>query len=486
MDTEIKLKGDKVINQIPSIKDKALRINLNDNIYGTFAEIGAGQETVRHFFRSGGSSGTIAKAMSAYDKDFSDSIYGIEEDGRYVTESRLKKMITMEGQLIEKRLSREKHPNKMFFSYANTVATIDFAKQFKGHGWVGIRYQIEPDEDYNEIILHIRFKETDARLQQETLGILGVNLIYGAYYKYNDPKRLLRYLYDHLDKDQLEIDTINFSGPRFADVDNRLMSLQLVKNGMTDAVMFDPNGKNILPAAILYKKNILALRGSFRPVTKVNMDMYKKSLEMFLQESKVEKENTLVVFEITLSNLRSDGEIDERDFMDRAELLCSLGQTVMISNFQEYYKVVEYFSNYTKARMGLAMGVNNLVDIFDEKYYRHLSGGILEAFGKLFFRDMKVFLYPMLDEDGTIINSENLKVHPRMKELYKFFKFNGKVTDITEYDRETLEVFSREVLKMINEGKPGWEPMLPAGIAEIIKEHYLFGYDPNKQLEAIN
>ena len=486
MDREIKLKGDKVIAQIPSIKDKALRINLNENIYGTFAEIGAGQETVRHFFRSGGSSGTIAKAMSAYDKDFSDAIYGIEHDGRYVTESRLKRMITMEGQLIEERLSREKHPHKMFFSYANTVATIDFAKQFKGHGWVGIRYQIEPDEDYNEIILHIRFKETDARLQQETLGILGVNLIYGAYYKYNDPKRLLRYLYDHLDKDQLEIDTINFSGPRFADVDNRLMSLQLVKNGMTDAVMFDPQGRNILPAAILYKKNILALRGSFRPVTKVNMDMYEKSLKMFLDENKVEKENTLVVFEITLSNLRSDGEIDERDFMDRAELLCSLGQTVMISNFQEYYKVVEYFANYTKARMGLAMGVNNLVDIFDEKYYRHLSGGILEAFGKLFFRDMKVFLYPMLDENGDITTSENLKVHPRMKELYKFFKFNGKVVDIDDFDPETLEVFSREVLKMINDSKTGWEPMLPPGIAQIIKEHSLFGYNTTKVLKENN
>ncbi|OCB76112.1 nicotinate-nucleotide adenylyltransferase [Flavobacterium crassostreae] len=486
MDTQIKLKGDKIITQIPSIKDKALRINLNENIYGTFAEIGAGQETVRHFFRAGGSSGTIAKAMSAYDKDFSDAIYGVEQDGRYVTESRLKKMLDSEGKLIEERLSREKHPNKMFFSYANTIATIDFAKQFKGHGWVGIRYQIEPDEDYNEIILHIRFKETDARLQQETLGVLGVNLIYGAFYKYNDPKRLLRYLYDHLDKDQLEIDTINFSGPRFAEVDNRLMSLQLVKNGMTDAVMFDPNGKNILPAAILYKKNILALRGSFRPVTKVNMDMYEKSLEMFIEENKVEKENTLVVFEITLSNLRSDGEIDERDFMDRAELLCSLGQTVMISNFQEYYKVVEYFSNYTKARMGLAMGVNNLVDIFDEKYYRHLSGGILEAFGKLFYRDMKVFLYPMSDENGQIINSNNLKVHPRMKELYKFFKFNGKVINIDNYDPETLEVFSREVLKMISNGKPGWEPMLPSGIAEIIKEHKLFGYNPDKIVQQLN
>jgi len=486
MDTEIKLKGDKVIEQIPSIKDKALRINLNENIYGTFAEIGAGQETVRHFFRAGGSSGTIAKAMSAYDKDFSDAIYGIEDDGRYVTESRLKKMLQYEGELIESRLKRDKHPSKMFFSYANTVATIDFAKQFKGHGWVGIRYQIEPDEDYNEIIIHIRFKETDVKLQQETLGVPGLNLIYVSYYKYNDPKRLLRYLYNHLDKDQLEIDTINFSGPRFADVDNRLMSLQLVKNGMTDAVMFNPDGKNILPAAILYKKNILALRGSFRPVTKVNMDMYEKSLKMFLEENKVEKKNTLVIFEITLSNLRSDGEIDERDFMDRAELLCSLGQTVMISNFQEYYKVVEYFSNYTKARMGLAMGVNNLIDIFDEKYYRHLSGGILEAFGKLFFRDMKVFLYPMLGEDGEIINSGNLKVHPRMKELYKFFKFNGKVVDIDDYDPTILEVFSREVLKMISEGQPGWETMLPSGIAEIIKKHQLFGYEPNKSLKGIN
>jgi len=474
--TEIELIGDRKVEQIPSIKDKALRINLNQSIYGTFAEIGAGQETVRHFFRAGASSGTIAKAMSAYDKDFSDAIYGIEEDGRYVTESRLKKMLTHETRLIEERLKREKHPDKIFFSYANTVATIDFAKQYKGHGWVGISFQVEPNEDYNEIILHIRFKETDAKLQQETLGILGVNLIYGAFYKHNDPKRLLRYLYDHLDKDQLEIDTINFSGPRFANVDNRLMSLQLVKNGMTDAVMFGADGNNILPAAVLYKKNILALRGSFRPVTKVNMNMYKKSYDMFIKENKVDKENTMVVFEITLSNLKSEGEIDERDFLDRAELLCSLGQTVMISNFQEYYKVVEYFSNYTKARMGLAMGVNNLVDIFDEKYYRHLSGGILEAFGKLFYRDLKVYLYPMKGENGVIINSENLKVHPRMKELYKFFKFNGKVVDITDFEEENLEIFSREVLKMIAQKQNGWEKMLPDGVAELIKSQHLFGY----------
>jgi hypothetical protein len=212
--------------------------------------------------------------------------------------------------------------------------------------------------------------------------------------------------------------------------------------------------------------------------------MYEESLKMFLNENKVDAENTLVIFEITLSNLRSDGEIDERDFMDRAELLCSLGQTVMISNFQEYYRVVEYFSKYTKAKMGLAMGVNNLVDIFDEKYYRHLSGGILESFGKLFYRDMKVYLYPMLNENREIINSENLRVHPRMKELYKFFKLNGKVEDITNYNPENLEVFSREVLKMITNSKPGWESMLPAGVSEIIKNQKLFGYKPEKKVDS--
>jgi len=477
----ITIMGDREFENVPSIKSKALRINLNENIYGTFAEIGAGQETVRNFFRAGGASGTIAKAMSAYDKDFSDAIYGVEDDKRYVTEARLKKMLSYEINLIEDRISRDKHPNKLFFSYANTVATIDFAKKYKGHGWIGIRYQVDPNEDYNEISLHIRFHENDARLQQNTLGILGVNLIYGAYYKYDNPKKLLRYLYDHIDKDQIEIDTINFSGPRFEKVDNRLMSLQLVKNNMTDAVMFAPDGNNILPARILYKKNILALRGSFRPVTNVNMDMYKKSLELFIQENKVEEENTEVIFEITLSNLRAEGEIDERDFMDRAELLCSLGQTVMISNFQEYYKVVEYFSRYTKERMGLAMGVNNLVDIFDEKYYRHLSGGILEAFGKLFFKDLKVYLYPLKDQEtGEIINSENLKVHPRMKELFKFFKYNGKVVDIEGYNPEILDVFSREILQMIHEGKSGWETMLPERTAVMIKEQNLFGYKEHK------
>ena len=477
----ITLKGDQKISSVPATKSKALRINLNSDIYGTFAEIGAGQETVRNFFRAGGASGTIAKAMSAYDKDFSDAIYGIEDDRRYVTELRLKRMLRHEVNLIEDRLNRSKHPNKIFFSYANTVATIDFSKKFKGHGWVGIRFQLDPLEDYNEIVLHLRFKEIDAKLQQETLGTLGVNLIYGAFYLNDNPKELLKSFYDNLHKDQIEIDMINFSGPRFMYVDNRLMSLQLVKNGMTNAVMFGPDGNNLLPAQVLYKKNILALRGSFRPVTKVNMDMFENAKQMFFDESKVDPDNSQIIFEITLSNLRAEGEINERDFLDRAELLCSLGQNVMITNFQEYFKLVEYFSEFTKARMALAMGVYNLIQIFDEKYYRDLSGGILEAFGKLFYRDLKVYMYPYKDDKtGEYINSSNLKVHPRMKELYKFFKNNGKLVDIKDFDPNVLDIFSRTVLKMIMEGEDGWQDMLPEGVSETIIQNRLFGYSRSR------
>lgn len=469
--------GDKGFDNKPSIEAKALRINLNEYIYGTFAEIGAGQEVARHFFRVGGASGTIAKTISAYDKNFSDTIYGEEDDGRYVTETRLAKMLKHEMRLLENRIPKADQSNKMFFTLANTVATIDFAKKFKGHGWMGIRFQTTPTEPYSEIVLHVRFHQNEARLQQEVLGIMGVNLVYGAFYKHQDPKKLLRYLYDHIDQDAIEIDTINFSGPKFETVDNRLMSLQLIRNSMTDAVMFDAKGNNVLPARILYKKNILALRGSFRPVTKVNIDMLEKSYEIFTKEQNVDVNNTEVIFEITLSNLRAQGEIDEKDFMDRAKLLCSLGHTVMISNFKEYYRLVDYFSHYTKEQVGLTMGVNNFVEIFDEHYYQDLSGGILEAFGKMFYNNLKVYLYPMIHEQtGEIISSNNLKLHTRMKDFYKFFKYNGKIVDIFDFEKDYLSIFSREILHKIKQNKEGWDDQLPDGIAELIREEHMFGY----------
>ena len=470
------LPGDKDYESRPSVQRKSLRINLNENIYGTFVEIGAGQEVARHFYRVGAASGTIAKSMSAYDKSFSDSIYGKEEDSRYVTQNRLDKMLTHEMNLLEKRISRKKYPNKFFFVYANTVATIDFVKKFKGHGWMGIKFQTDPKDDYSEIKLHLRFHQNEAKLQQESLGIMGVNLIYGAFYKHNEPLKLMKYLYDHIDDQSIEIDTINFSGPLFKDVDNRLISLELVRLGMTDAVVFDETGTNVLPAQVLYKKNILTLRGSYRPITKVNEEMFKKSLEAFLEEKGVKKENTIVLLEITLSNLRSAGDIDDSDYLDRAKLLCSLGHMVMISNFSEYYKLVKYLTSYTTKQLGLTMGVTNLVEIFDEKYYDDVKGGILEAFGNIFKNNMKIYLYPVLDKQkDTVIDSTNLKLEDNMKEFYKYFKVNDKIRDL-EFNKDYLNIFSKDVLKQIKNNTPGWEDKLPEGVSDLIIKKKMFGY----------
>ena len=470
------LPGDKDYESRPSVQRKSLRINLNENIYGTFVEIGAGQEVARHFYRVGAASGTIAKSMSAYDKSFSDSIYGKEEDSRYVTQNRLDKMLAHEMNLLEKRISRKKYPNKFFFVYANTVATIDFVKKFKGHGWMGIKFQTDPKDDYSEIKLHLRFHQNEAKLQQESLGIMGVNLIYGAFYKHNEPLKLMKYLYDHIDDQSIEIDTINFSGPLFKDVDNRLISLELVRLGMTDAVVFDETGTNVLPAQVLYKKNILTLRGSYRPITKVNEEMFKKSLKAFLEEKGVKKENTIVLLEITLSNLRSTGDIDDSDYLDRAKLLCSLGHMVMISNFSEYFKLVKYLTRYTKKQLGLTMGVTNLIEIFDEKYYDSVKGGILEAFGNIFKNNMKIYLYPVLDKQkDTIIDSTNLKLEDNMKEFYKYFKVNDKIRDL-EFNKDFLNIFSKDVLKQIKNNTPGWEDKLPKGASNLIIKKKMFGY----------
>lgn len=473
-----------LIKQKLTPKQKALAINLDASIYGTFAEIGAGQETVRHFFRAGGASQTIAKAMSAYDKDFSDAIYGKEAKNRYVTENRLRKMLRYEVSLIEERLSRENNPGKKFFSYANTVTTINFEKTAKGHGWVGVRFQRDEFEGYNEIVIHVKFKENNATLQQETLGNLGVNLIYGAYFYNDNPRRLIESLYDDISVDDLEIDMIDFSGPAFAYVDNRLMSLQLVKNGMTEAVIFNSDGKNKLPADMLYKRNIFAVRGSFRPVTLVNTDMFESGLKMFMEDAECTEEDTEVLFEITISNLRSDGDIDERDFLDRVDVLAKLGYTVIISNFSEYYKLTEYFAHYTNQKMGIAMGVNNLLMVFDEQYYKHLSGGILEAFGKFFRHELKVYLYPYTDpETHEMLTSENLKVEANLKELYKYFKLNKRIIDIKDFNPDYSEIYSRDILKKILSNEISWENQVPEGVAEMIKERGMFGYKDEVELK---
>lgn len=346
---------------------------------------------------------------------------------------------------------------------------------------MGIRYQLDPNSEPNDLVLHFNLNDNDAMLQQEAIGLLGLNVIYACYHYY-DPVEMILSLYDNLDRDRIEIDMINLSGPDFLDIDNRLLSLQLVKYGMTDAVIFGPDGNNLHPSELLYKKNILALRGSFRPVTKVNLDMLETGYQKYVSESKVDEDNVVKLFEITLNNLKAEGDIDEQDFLDRAELLCSLGYTVLISNYQMYYRLIEYFSRYTKARMGLIIGVNSVLDIFNEKYYRNLNGGILEAFGILFTRDLKMYLYPSQEsKEKELYTSKNLQVHPRLKPLYDYLIQNNRMVDLDEYNPKYLNIFSREVLKMIKEGDMNWSTMVPEMAKKIIMEKELFGFDESME-----
>ncbi|MBK9759036.1 MAG: TonB-dependent receptor [Flavobacteriales bacterium] len=464
-----------------SPNQKSRRINLDTDIYGTFAEIGAGQETVRHFFRAGGASQTIAKAMSAYDKDFSNAIYGPEPGNRFVCESRLKNMLRHEFGLMLERLSRTDHPTKKFFTFANTIASSTYERPHSGHGWIGVRFQTAPDRPTSDVIIHLRLHDPDISLQQEAVGIMGVNLIHACFFHHKDPQEIMTAIYDNVSRHVVEIDMIQMNGPDFSQIDNRLLSLQLVKRGYTDAVIFGPDGQNLQASEALYKKNILAIRGSFRPVTKVNIDMIMNGYNMFIKEQRVDRQNLQVLFEITLNNLQSDtGDVDEKDFIDRADILCSLGQTVLISNYQEYYKLVEYFSRYTKARMGLIMGVNNLIEVFEEKYYRHLNGGMLEAFGILFTRDLKVYVYPSKPSfDAPIMTLEDMPVHPRLKPLYEYLISNKRLVDIESFDPTVLHIFSKAVLNMIRDSKPGWEDMVPPYVDNMIKDNRLFGYVPH-------
>ena len=440
---------------------KARRINKDKTIYGSFVEIGAGQEVARQFFRVGSASKTIAKTMSAYDRDFSDAIYGKESDGRYVCKSRLNKMLDQEYGLLEERLNRKDHKDTRYFVFADTVTTINYDKTVNGHGWIGLRFQLDPTKKPNDFLIHVRLKDQEARLQQETIGIIGTNLMYGCFNE-SDPKEILSQLYDNLSRDNFEIDMVEVLGPDFENIDNRLLSLTLVKERMTNAVIFTPQGKNKYPSDVLFQKNILVLRGSFRPVTKVNIDMLNNGLNKFKETKKVDENNIQLLLEITLSNLMSNGQLDERDFLDRADILCSLGYTVMISNYKKYYKLSEYLSRYTDKRLGFIIGVDNLIEMFEEKYYRNLNGGIMEAFGIMLTRDIKIYLYPsQAYKKDELINSNNIKVHPRAKSIYKYLLNNKRIEDL-DYEKEILGIYSRDVLKKIKACETGtWEHMVP-------------------------
>ncbi len=456
---------------------KALRINLDTETYGTIAEIGAGQETARWFFRVGGAAGTLAKAMSAYDMVFSDSIYGSAQ--RYVSRERLETMLDHEYGLLVERLNARRGEGTRFFAFADTVAAHSFKHRLDGHGWLGVRFQTHPRQPPSQIVLHVRMWDKENVQQQEALGILGVNLIHGALYTWETPAVLLDALVEDVTAARVEVDMIEFQGPAFEGIDNRLMALRLVQDGLTNAAMFTADGRVIQPADALYKKAVLVERGKFHPVTRADMDMLHSAHERFVQEAQVQGESVITLLEMTLNSLTNgDGKsIDPHDFLERVDTLGTLGQTVLISNYGEYHRLAAYLFRYTHKMVGLAMRAASLKAVFDEKYYADLAGGILESFGRLFKNDLKIYVYPLQDpESGERIGAETLQVAPNLKHLYAYLLENDYIEGLEDVDPDCLSISGRAVLECIRDGNPNWERMVPEPAAALIKARGLFGY----------
>ena len=463
--------------QRPDTHGKALRINLNQKRYGTFAEIGAGQEVVRWFFRVGGAAGTIAKSMSAYDMAVSDAIYGEAE--RYVSRGRLQAMLDHEYALNLERLSAQRGDVNAFFAFADTVSARNFQGTNDCHGWMGVRYQVYPRDQESQVLIHVRLLDPSNVQQQEAIGIVGVNLLYGAFFLHHEPDQLIESLMDDLGPNRVEIDMIDFAGIGFRAIDHRLMSLKLVQLGLSKAAMFGPDGKVLQPTEVFHKRPVLVERGSFRPVTNTNLDIMRAAREKFAERLPAEDRDRIVsVAEVTMRNLTSEHATpDARDFLNRADVLAASGLTVLVSEFSEFYRLAAYLRRMTTKPIGLALGAVTLPEIYDPKYYTDLEGGLLESLGRLFRGDLTLFVYPYLDpQTDRVMTTETIDLPMTEKPLYQYSLRSGRLVGLDNHRVECLPIKSREVLKQIAAGNPEWETLVPEGVAKIIKERKMFGY----------
>jgi hypothetical protein len=469
-------------SKILDTDQKALEINLNESLYGTFAEIGAGQEVARIFFKVGAAAGTIAKTMSAYDKIYSDEIYGAEPSGRYVCESRLYKMLDHEYGLLEERL-QEYRPESNFFVFADTIAAINYHKTIPGNGWLGVRFQLSPTSRPNDLVIHVRMLDRDNQQQAAAIGVLGVNLLFACYEYADDPDAMVKSLMDGL-HGRVIIDMVRLSGPDFSHVDNRYLSLLLVKHGLSEVAIFGPDGKSMHGSEFLYRKALMVVRGNFRPPTLVSLDVIKSSFQQFKDEEDIDPDRAYIMTELTLDNLKVDGKITQKDFLDRADLLCALGQTVIISNCSNHQKLINYLANYKITKLGLVIGVRELLQIINEKFYQNRDGRLLVAFGELFTQNIQIFAYPALQEGSSeVMTGSNLPVPEGIKFLYKYLLDSEHIVEVSDYNKDLLHIFPQKVLSLIQEGEEGWESMLPSKLVDLIKRKQMFGY-PNQKIEV--
>jgi len=462
--------------QMIKTEQKALDINLNDPIYGTFAEIGAGQEVARNFFQAGAAAGTIAKTMSAYDKTYSDAIYGDEPSGRYVSESRLYKMLDHEWNLMEERLSTAR-PDATFFVFADTVQAINYTRTIKGNGWMGLRFRLKPEGPINDMVLHVKMLDTNNRLQQEAIGVLGVNMIYSCFYHNDSPEMMVRTLVDNI-KDRVSIDLLRINGDDFNYFDKRLLSLYLVKHKLTAVAMFDINRNSIHASEFLYKESLMVIRGNFRPPTIVTLDVIESSYAQFKEESRLPDEKLNLMLEMTMDYLKGeDKDVNEKDFLQRGDMLCALGYKILLSDCANHEMLINYLSDYKISNLGLVIGALELQNIITEKFTQNQDGRLLVAFGELFSQNIRIYVYPALDDiSGEILTAENLPIPEGIKFLYQYLLDSHQIVPVLKFNKNILHIYPQMVLKDIKENNEGWESKIPDALVALIKERKLFDF----------
>ncbi|MFN7730097.1 MAG: hypothetical protein ACK5P7_13140 [Bdellovibrio sp.] len=453
---------------------KALEINKNPQIYGAFAEIGAGQEVARFFFQAGHASQTIAKTISAYDMVYSDEIYGREESGRYVCESRLGKMLDKEFHLLHRRLDQTRGPQTSFFAFANTVATGD-KKRRTCHGWMGIRFQKKPLGPHNDIVLHVRMLDKYRLQQQETLGVLGVNLTWAAFYASDKIETLVPALIDNIREGQMTIDMIRCTGPDLGHMNNHLLNLELVKRGLADAILFGPDESILSLGDTLFQKPLVIERGNFRPVTRTHVELLEKAKAQFQNEFPAVKEKPLALFELTMRSLKADGNVDEKDFLDRVRTLASTGHHVLVSNFFLFYRLKQFLRDSTGAPLALIMPANHLDRLFDPAHYKDLEGGLLEGMGKFLDPHTHLFVYPHKSKD-LCTTAQSFFPEPALLPIYQYFRNQKWIVDLAGCAEADEYIHSEQVRQDILKKDKTWESLVPASVAALIKKDGLFGF----------
>jgi hypothetical protein len=377
----------------PGTHQKALSINLDDKIYGTIAEIGAGQEVAGWFFRVGAAAGSVAKAISAYDMQVSDEIYGQSE--RYVSRGRLESMLDKEYTLLTQRLGKKRDNDTRFFAFCDTVAARNFAGTNECQGWVGLRFCAEGGGEPNTIILHINMLDDTNVAQQEAVGVLGVNLIYSAFFASGEPEKALSALADNLGSGRVEVDLVDAYGPAFTEIDAASIGIIMVQKRLADAVLYGSDGRLHPPTEFFRKRPAIIKRTSSRYASADAAAELQSAQKMLADELSGPGKPPVTVAEFSVNSVHASGGSNADENLRHVQKLLDQHEWVLLTRLRQSYKLCSYLRRYSQQPLRFVMGVSTFAMLLSEKFYLNSDCGLLEATGKLFSHDVKMYVRPM-------------------------------------------------------------------------------------------